>query len=446
MPEPAKSKQSELHVTKKNGSRRAAFAPRPAGICILAVIVFAFAAGALRRLPALALAGAAFLLPWAYCFIMTLLLALLHRRRARRAFVRVSPGEISAGESARAVYCESDAGGAYAGKIFQFPGILARCGLLMETLDGRRIRRGFNPADKPEDSFFTVEKRGAYFSAYDEFSVFDIFGFFRFTYFLPAGRAPRILAGPQAAGEAPAVNARAGDSSLKPEFSFQRTDNLVDHRPYVPGDDPRRINWKLFGHGGGLFVREGERAPPPHSNIVILVDTEYDPALYGVPAARSAVDLLCENALAAALACAESGMDVLVGHSGGKITGGNAGSLASALAWPAAVPITAKPATPGGGAGNSFPAVPGDRGIIILALPRSGSETSAIDCFLKETSGLSAGKNGARPVELLFLYDGGVTADKARSGEIPAAAELCAAVYNRRPGVRAGVLAAGAAV
>jgi hypothetical protein len=210
----------------------------------------------------------------------------------------------------------------------------------------------------------------------------------------------------------------------------------------VPGDDPRRINWKLYSHGGGLFVREGEYEPPPQSNIVILVDTEYDPLLYRKRQARHGIDLLCENALAAALACTESGMDVFAGYSGGVIHdaahgvihGGNVSTLpalATALAWPAASPLSA---------GLNLPAVPDGCGILILALPRSSAETSSMDRFLNSSS---RNNSSNRPVELLFLChdsgDTGGTSGTACYTERLAAAEVCAALYNQRPGVRARV-------
>ena len=422
----------------KPTNARVIFLPRPMGIFVLLIIMLALAAGAVRQEWALILTGAVFLALWAYCLVMTLLLALIHTRRVRRAFIRITPREVTAAATvgssfaahsaahglAEAVYSEGE-GAAFKGKILQLPGVLVRCRLLLAAKDGRRIQYDFNPAET-DPHFFNVEKRGAYFSTHDEFAVFDILGFFRFTFRLPVENNARLLASPRAVDEPQSVNARAGESTLKPEFTIQRTDNLIDHRPYVPGDDPRRINWKLYGHGGGLFVREGEYEPPPQSKLVILVDTEYDRLLYRLPQARRGIDLLCENALAAALACVESGMDVLTGYCGGVIQGAihneihSAAELATALAWPAASPLSAS---------LHLPAVPDGCGILILALPRSSAETSAIDRFLNSSS--------SRPVELLFLCD--ASGDTVAYTERLAAAEVCAALYNQRPGIRARV-------
>ncbi|MCL2044191.1 MAG: DUF58 domain-containing protein [Treponema sp.] len=416
----------KLRVT----ARKTEFIPQTMGIFVLFIIVLAFTVGLVRQELALALAGAAFLLPWTYCLVMTLFLALLHSRRVRRVTIRISPREITAGEFTEAFYTEGETA-APAGKIIQLPGILVRCRLILATADGRYIRYDFNPAD-PHPHLIEAKKRGAYFSVRDEFAVFDILGFFRFAYRLTASNLTtsktakmspdevvRLLVSPHPAEETPDVNARAGDTQFTPETSFQRTDNFVDNRPYVPGDDPRRINWKLYSHGSGLFVREAEREPPPHSNVVILIDNEYDPMLFSIAAARRGIDALCENALAVAIACAESGMNVLIGYIGceqvvGNFTGVSpAKELASALARPAARSLSFD---------NIFPPVPAGLGILVLALPRVSAETSALDRFLK-------GKTINQTIDVLLICDNDSTQLTA--------AETCAAMYNRRAGVKA---------
>jgi uncharacterized protein (DUF58 family) len=445
------------------------------GVLVLFLAALALSAGLLRGELSLALTGAVFLALWVYCLLMTLLLALCYRSRARRASLRVSPRETAVKSRAAVMYGEGAAsgvfgggaagdsahngalGGGAAGRFFALPGIVIRCRLLLATKDGRRIRHDFPPLVKGRRSrtpggilpgeTFPVEQRGAYFSDYDELAFFDALGFFRFAFRLPVENSPRLLASPGPAEEPLPARACAGESVRQPELTFQRTDDLIDHRPYVPGDDPRRINWKLYGHGGGLFVREGEREPPPHSNMLILVDGEYDPLLYSAEMARNGVDLLCENALAAALACAEFGVDARVGWSAegaGGLSGAHTHTeLAAALALPAALPLPAArtaPAKRGASAAAplqaELPPPPEDRGIMVLALPRDSAEPSALDRFLKQFADTRAARNSPQTTELLFLYAAPAPASAAASG-IAAAAETCAAMYNRRPGVRA---------
>ena len=60
---------------------------------------------------------------------------------------------------------------------------------------------------------------------------------------------------------------------------------LVDYRPYAPGDDPRQVDWKAFGRSGELFVRlyEDERTLTVH----LLVDVS-DSMDWGTPNKRQA--------------------------------------------------------------------------------------------------------------------------------------------------------------
>ena len=54
--------------------------------------------------------------------------------------------------------------------------------------------------------------------------------------------------------------------------TFKRSEELYETRAYLPGDDPRKINWKIFAHTGELSIREGELLPPPSSEYVIIVN------------------------------------------------------------------------------------------------------------------------------------------------------------------------------
>jgi uncharacterized protein (DUF58 family) len=395
------------------------------GVFILLIIALAFLAGYIRQELVLTLTGAVFLTVWVYCLLMTLIAALLNRKRARAVSARISPREIAAGTGAEVFFSANSAQGSASKKpqvrFFRLPAILVRYHLNLKTRDDRRAGHIFDPDTlKKGRCFFEVPLRGAYYSDYDELAVFDALGLFRFSYRIVQPADPRLLASPRAAEEAVPVSIRSGGAEQRNEPHYQRTDNLIDHRPYIPGDDPRRINWKLYSHGGDLFVREGEPEPPPHSHLLIIVDTQADPALYTPEAGRRAVDMLCENALAAALECAGKGMDVLTGYTGGEVRGGTATELAAALAWPAALPLAPLAEYPESA----------DRGFLILALPRTSGaggmdggagDTTALEKFLKK-------RDTKQRTDLLFLY---------RGDRLAAAAETCAALYGRKGGVHA---------
>jgi uncharacterized protein (DUF58 family) len=403
---------------------RPLFIPLTQGIFMFLLFILSFIAGTIRKELALTLIGTALLAVWIYCLVMTLFLALIHKRRGVNISARLSPPEINTGEEVRIGFGRS--------RFLRLPGILIRCRLVLSTRDGRFIRYDFDP-DTRGDSL-RIEKRGAYFSGFDEFAVFDALGFFRFAWRVPRDTESRLLVCPRAAGESLSLKVPSGGTERRSDLNFQRSDNLINHRPYVPGDDPRRINWKLYGHGGELFVREGEPEPPPHSGLFIFIDTQADPALFPAEGGAAAVDTLCENALTAAGAFIDSGMDVQMGWTGEtKIRGtSDKAEIAAALALPAALPLARH-----GNKAEELPEPPGDRGILIFALPRIWTESPALDRFLK--SAANRRKNKEQSVELLFFYSGEWTRNGAAySGRsIETAAETCVSFYNHRAGISA---------
>jgi hypothetical protein len=411
----------------KPAKRAAVFAPRTMGVFVLLIIFLSFAAGAVRREMVLTLTGAVFLAVWLYCLAMTLLLALVHRRRAGAVSIRLSPEKITAGGWTQAIYSEGREIPVNE-KIFQLPGILVRCRVQLSTKDGRRLIYDFKPEHKTgfeQWDTFQAKKRGAYFSAYDEFAVFDILGFFRFAFRIPAEGGARLLVSPHTESEPVPVRAKGGETERQDAPVLERTDDLIDHRPYVPGDDPRRINWKLYSHGGELFIRQGEREPPPHSNMTILIDTQFD-SLYTAKSAPGAVDLLCENALAI-IGSDGKEKDIQIGFTGQTEKTGSSFTAAEQgffLSYPYALCPTAA----------DLPPVPEKRGILILAAPRITAQSSALDRFL---SG-----NANRTMEVVFLY-GACENNRPSYEEQAEAAEMCAAIYNRRPGVTARAIGVG---
>ena len=423
------------------------------GSFIILVTALAFVAGKLRNELALTLLGTVFLTVLAYCFLGVFFMGLLHRRKARLVSMIITSETVTVGRegelSIRTGGGSSPGIRAGTGKyrFRRLPAILIRCELRLETRDGRVIRHYTDP-DVDDYSRFPVKERGAFYGNRDSFVIFDAPGFFRLSLPLPRNGSPRLLASPVPAEEPIPLSLNSGGTEQRNEPHYRKSDELTDHRPYIPGDDPRRINWKLYGHAplGELFVREGEPEPPPHSRLLILVDTEADRSLYTLDEARRAVDLLCANTLTAALEFSAQGMDILIGYTGGKIIGGkeesgplNAADLAAALAWPFAVPW---PEDAPGTEGKlpvpqreiiDFAKIPRDRGVLIFALPRAFAGTpasSSMERFLKNRE--------PRPgTDILFLYD----AESGKAAELEDAARVCVNLYNGRPGVYARKIA-----
>jgi uncharacterized protein (DUF58 family) len=411
------------------------------GCFIMLLTVLAFIAGRLRNELALSLLGAVFLTILVYCFFAVLILGLLQRRKVRSLSVKMSSNTVTVGKQAEMRLDHRK-------KFFRLPAVLVRYEVKLETRDGRKLRHVFDPDHALNNwTSFPVERRGAYYGSFDELVFCDVPGFFRLAFRVyqhekddAASLSPRLLAAPLAAADLIPVTIRSGGDERRTSANYQRTDNLIDHRPYIPGDDPRRINWKLYGHAGDLFVREGESEPPPHSRLSILIDTQADTELFDAGAARNAVDLLCENALAAALDFTDSGMDVLIAYAGAHVPAAavrEAGAsrritdadLAAALAYPAASPWPAAGQT----IDADLPLLSEDRGVLILALPRTGADSTALDRFLKK-------RPPAQAVDLLFLYAGETPRRNAavrRNVTLDEAAETCVRMYDKRGNVRA---------
>lgn len=53
---------------------------------------------------------------------------------------------------------------------------------------------------------------------------------------------------------------------------YDRTHELYESRPYFPGDDPRKIHWKLYAHTQDLAIKLGTFEPPPVRNVNVYIE------------------------------------------------------------------------------------------------------------------------------------------------------------------------------
>jgi hypothetical protein len=406
------------------------------GICVLVFSAASFARGFFKFEAALELAGAVFFILLLYCFVAMLLCAALHSKKARQLSARIAPRAVKQGEVGTILLNDK-------ARFFSLPAILIRYQLQLETIDHKKITHIFE-----KDFFvhtvgnFLAARRGAYYGKQDCLLIQDIFGFFYLPLKIEQDRGERLLALPQAAETAPRIESFSGGADMHSEKSIIKSDDLLDQRPYIPGDDPRRINWKLYSHAGELFVRLEEMQPPPHSRLALIVDTEVDAALFSHDEGVKAVDDLCAAALAIALECAAHNVEIELGWNGcGALKTGNMAQISEYLAYPASLAMNstdADGARRGGKArGNGSPAQDGRatalpdihsgaqeqaRSILALALPfHSSSEKSALAVFL----------NGLRKDEtadLFFCYT-----NATHEG----AAAACALRFYNKKGVHA---------
>ena len=403
--------------------------PRTIACFAILITILAFIAGRIRNELALTLLGTILLIILVYCFLGVFILGLTNRRKACYLSISMIPDTVNVGENGRLVIKTFTAG---TSRFFKLPAILIRCELFLETKDNRVIRH-FAVPDIDNHSSFPVVERGVYFGDQDSFVIFDSPGFFRLSLPIQQAAGPRFFALPHPSQEALRLSLKSGGDAKRITAKHSKSDELIDHRPYFPGDDPRRINWKLFSHSplGELMVRKEDTLPPPHSRSIILIDTEVDPSLYTIDEGRKAVDVLCESVLSLALEFFSRGINVCIGYTGSGIIGSrdesitlSASDLAAALAWPAAV-FNTQAELPQAELPQPFDGQPA----LIFALPRSlSSESWALEAFFK--------KNG-KGTDIIFLYD----ANSRRVRELEEAARLCVRWYNRKRGVDAESIA-----
>ena len=405
----------------------------------MALSSLAFTLGWLMNDPALSFLGGIFLMVFSYCLLGVLVLGFMQKYRAESISVTIINGTVRAGENVELV---SEMGNEapfkgrsfFKNSFFRLPAVIFRCELCLKTMDGRVIRHYFDPgktcpAGENKSSFRTME-RGAYSSAPQggggfRLLVFDALGFFRLAFPVKQSPAPELFTVPSYPFEAEILSLKSGGRDMPNEANYLKSDNLTDHRPYVPGDDPRRINWKLYSHAplGGLFVREGEPLPPPHSRLAIVIDGYTDPLLYSEEEGRRAVDVLCENALAAALEIYQKGMEVLIDDSAPL----DPEKIALYLARPySSASMQAE-----------LPPVSQGTQVLVMALPRTvisrpweTGGISALDRFLKTKLMFSQGGT-----DIIFIHD----SKCKKNRELEKAADLCVMHYN---GINSAVFAA----
>jgi len=97
----------------------------------------------------------------------------------------------------------------------------------------------------------------------------------------------------------------------------RRSETLLEVRKYYPGDDPRRLNWKVFAHTDELFLRIGEEVPSPEARLLFVLDTSLNPL---IPARLSAdyIDSLVEACGSAMTGLLSHGADLLLSMPGSR--------------------------------------------------------------------------------------------------------------------------------
>ena len=109
---------------------------------------------------------------------------------------------------------------------------------------------------------FAAAHRGLYASQEAILEARDVLGFTRNRLRIDLRESVTVYPSLRPADEMTLHMEQADDSAL---FALRRrrSEELLETRKYYPGDDVRRLNWKVFAHLNELFLRVGEEVPPP---------------------------------------------------------------------------------------------------------------------------------------------------------------------------------------
>ena len=114
--------------------------------------------------------------------------------------------------------------------------------------------------------------RGRYFYKRLYLNIRDFAGFFAAAYTQPPYLSvPYIVVQPVIPPQK-AVFPDLRSRTVNDLPSQERTHELYESRPYFPGDDPRKIHWKLYAHTNTLSIKLGAFEPPPVKRLTIYIE------------------------------------------------------------------------------------------------------------------------------------------------------------------------------
>lgn len=109
----------------------------------------------------------------------------------------------------------------------------------------------------------------------------------------------------------------AGGEDARFNRNRERSDLLLETRPYVVGDNPQRISWNAFAHTGELHIRIGDELALPHREVIVIGDLRPTPKRATMPC----LDQLLRVVLGTGKRLEELGYHVFYGWSNGERVG-----------------------------------------------------------------------------------------------------------------------------
>ncbi len=161
---------------------------------------------------------------------------------------------------------------------------------------------------------FRAPWRGAFRSEAAVVECRDILGFSAGSFRIPLREAVTVYPALRDPGDAVQLMEQADESAVESRRR-RRSDDLLEARKYYPGDDMRRLNWKVFAHLNELFLRVGEEVPPPEARLLFVLDTTANP-LVPRRSAAGYLDALVSTCISVMDAMRGARMEVLLSYPG----------------------------------------------------------------------------------------------------------------------------------
>lgn len=177
---------------------------------------------------------------------------------------------------------------------------------------GRSIRARISPSFKGNLQEYSIPSpdRGLYRGESGNLLLEDLFGLFSFS--LHRGEPVNLYVYPKLnGGDADRERLVSGGKKATNDKQRIRTEDFLEVRKYYPGDDARRINWKLFAATGEMFLRIGEETPPPSGEALVSLFSD-SPLVSNLSISSLLADRLVDGLLTLIRRFDESGCSVKV--------------------------------------------------------------------------------------------------------------------------------------
>jgi len=133
------------------------------------------------------------------------------------------------------------------------------------------IRAALSPGRNRTTAEVEARHRGCFRAEQARIVVEDLLGFTRSYLSIPLAEKLRVFPALKPAQESRPTSLEGGGQQKRQQRK-RRSEELLEVRKYFPGDDIRKIHWKVFAHTDELFLRIGEQTPPPQWRFLVLID------------------------------------------------------------------------------------------------------------------------------------------------------------------------------